>query len=151
MNQPILPSRDRQEIIRAIITIAIFPFLILAHGMFLNFLVFITILSFMINESIMFTSWVGLVNTCLEKSVRAKVYSLSMAVKGIVSFSMTYLIFEAFKRILESRFLTRYIGPMNSLVYFWVFAFVGFYVAFRYRNIRLYEDEKEDGMFHMEV
>jgi len=144
-----LPYLIRRSLIILTFTIAAFPFLILTTGATLNFLIFLSILSFMINESILFTAWVGLVNTCLPKTVRGRVYSLSLALKGIIGFTCTIFIFEGFRHSLESPTLTYYIGPLNSTIFFWGFALLTVIMCIVYRRLAVVEDEDEEGKFYL--
>jgi MFS family permease len=117
-----LPHVMRRSFLLLSLTIMAFPFLIFLSGSALKFGVFSLVLLFMVNEAILFTSWVGLLNTCLPKEVRARSYSLSLAVKGVIGFACTVFIFRGFKSSLESKFLDSLIGPLNSIIFFWGFA-----------------------------
>ena len=132
-----LPHVIRRSFLLLSLTIMGFPFLIFLSGAALKLGVFLLVLLFMINEAILFTSWVGLLNTCLPKEIRARSYSLSLAVKGVIGFACTLVIFRGFKASLESKFLDSLIGPLNSIVFFWSFALASLGMMVYYSKLKV--------------
>lgn len=132
-----LPHVIKRTFLLLSLVIMAFPFLIFLSGSALKFGVFALVLLFMINEAILFTSWVGLLNTCLPKAVRARSYSLSLAVKGVVGFACTVFIFRGFKVSLNSKFVDGLIGPLNSILFFWSFALASLGMMVYYSKLKV--------------
>lgn len=118
-----LPYLTKRSLLLLSLTTMAFPFLVFLSGFWLELGIFVSILSFMINEAILFTAWVGLLNIYIKKHMIAKCYSLSLAIKGIIGSTCSYLIFESFKWSLDSKLISDWLAPLNSILFFWAFSF----------------------------
>lgn len=133
-----LPKLVLRSFLLLSLTILMFPFLVLLSGPLLYAGVYAAVMSFMLNEQVIFTCWVVLLNTCLPKSVLARTYAISLAIKGLVGSFCSFLIFRLFRWTLESHTVSALIRPLNSLLFFWTFAFASLFMFWFYRRIDLH-------------
>lgn len=130
-----LPRIIKRSFILISATVFCFPFLIYFRGFLLDVAVYLIILSFMINEALLFSGWIGLLNTCLPKSIRARSYSLALTIKGCIGFFCSYLLFAGFRWSLNCKAISAVIGPLNSAMFFWLFAAASLAVYSSYRHM----------------
>lgn len=135
VKQEQLPKLILRSFLLLSLTILMFPFLVLLSGPMLYLGVLVAVLSFMLNEQVIFTCWVVLLNTCLPKSVLARTYAISLAIKGLVGSFCSFLIFKLFRWTLESPSVSALLRPLNSLLFFWTFAFASLFMFWFYRRI----------------
>ena len=119
------------------LTILCMPMIVFFEGVILQALIYLTILVFMVTETIIFTSWVVLLNTCLPTSVLARTYAISLAIKGVIGSLFSFLIFKFFRWALESSLISSMMRPLNSILFFWNFALGSFGMLIYYRNMRI--------------
>ncbi len=138
VKQEQLPKLILRSFLLLSLTILMFPFLVLLSGPVLYAGVYAAVLSFMLNEQVIFTCWVVLLNTCLPKSILARTYAISLAIKGLVGSFCSFLIFKLFRWTLESPAVSSLLRPLNSLLFFWTFAFASLSMFWFYRHIDLH-------------
>lgn len=136
-----LPRLIKKSLFFISLTIFTFPLLVFLRGFMLDVAVFGLILCFMISESIVFSGWIGLLNSCLPKHIRARSYSLALTIKGCLGFFCSYFIFEGFRWSLNSPLITKLIGPLNSAIFFWIFGLGSLAVLYLYKDLKLDHDK----------
>lgn len=139
-----LPYLIKRSFLLISATVFCFPFLIFLKDLYLDIAVYLIILSFMINEALVFSGWIALINTCLPKSIRARSYSLALTIKGCIGFCCSYVIFAGFRWTLNNKTISSIIAPLNSIIFFWSFSGAGIavFIVFKDMSLKILTDDK---------
>lgn len=138
-----LPQQLKLNLLINSVTMLLFPFLGIVHGVVRHAMFAILILSFNYCFSGLFAVWIGLINNGVKKEIKAKSFALTLALRSVFGTIITDATFGVLKWSLASKDVTAVLGGgLNTILFFWIFVAVNILMYFYFRNLKLEKKEK---------